>query len=126
MYQLFQVDGESGMFTLVHQSENFAEYADRKSALPTEKSVIFFDFAKSTGLTEQEETRIILDLMEKSDGEITRVTKGVTVSKNEDAICCGSGSCFCVVANGTRYCETYYCYPNGYCWAVRCNIPCGC
>jgi hypothetical protein len=126
MYQLFQLDGESGNFALVHQSENYVECTERKSVSSNSKFVILYDFAQRKNLTEAEELKIILELIEKSDGEITRVTKGVSVSKNADAVCCGPGNCFCVVANGRKQCEAQYCNPNGFCWWVKCNIPCGC
>lgn len=126
MYQLFQVDGQTGMFSLVTQSEQLADCVQQKPAAAAGKFVILYDFSTSRGFTEQEETKIILELIGLSDGEITRVTKGVTVSKKADAVCCGPGNCYCVVAGGSRYCETYYCNASGYCWVVRCNIPCGC
>ena len=126
MYQLFRVDGATGLLNLLHQSSAMAETESARSSNPG-KTIILFDFSKADKLSADEETKIIQDLIAKYKGELLRVTKGVTVSKDSDAVCCGAGSnCYCVVSGSDRYCEAYYCNASGYCWVVRCNIPCGC
>lgn len=126
MYQLFNVDGATGAFTLQHQAEQIQDCFSKKKEAASTKSVVLFDFSKKQNLAEPEETKIIQELIQLNEGELLRVTKGVTISKNADAVCCGAGSCYCVVSGSSRHCETYYCNANGYCWVVPCSVPCGC
>lgn len=64
------------------------------------------------------------EIINVNRGRILRTTIGLKPGDKEVGVSACSGNCFCVIANGSRDCETKYCNSNGWCWWVSCGSSC--
>lgn len=67
----------------------------------------------------------ILDEVNRANGgRVSMMTIGADISTARATPKSCPGRCFCVIAHGTRRCETQYCNDRGICWWVPCGVKC--
>jgi hypothetical protein len=129
MYQLFKFDGVDGSFELLKEATDLASLVSEKKRMKEKfcSFLVFYNPSSDKPVDESDMTKIYAELFQVNEGILQRITKGASIGKKPTSVCCGEGtSCFCVITQQEQYCEAYYCNEQGYCWAVRCPIPCGC
>ncbi|MBA4050201.1 MAG: hypothetical protein C0508_01570 [Cyanobacteria bacterium PR.023] len=87
----------------------------------------FYFYAGELPDDKEAQNKIVDECMKANNGKISMAMIGVQISIKKlgdiKPMFC-QGNCYCVVANGTRRCETYYCSANGFCWWVPCGMAC--
>lgn len=124
MWQAVEHDPDAGTWTERARNQELATLRQEKSSPSAAKNIFYFwDAPIPADQAEQEQ--IVKKVMAANDGRILRVGIGVQVEVTKvDGLSSCSGSCFCVIADGKRRCETQYCNSNGYCWWVDCGMGC--
>lgn len=121
MWQTVKLDAASGVWKELGRSVNLAECKSFATDAPANT---YHFWASPPPSDHAEQERIIEQVLAANDGRILRVGIGVTVSVTKaEALSGCPGNCFCVVANGSRRCETQYCNEN-WCWWVSCGMSC--
>lgn len=87
---------------------------------------IFFFYAGELPAEEAAQNAIIEKCVIANEGRVRRVMIGVQIAikRIADRPEACQGNCYCVVENGTRDCQTYYCNANGVCVWVTCGVAC--
>ena len=105
------------------KSFNTIEECESSQKSATGISYIFYDGEFPADI--QEQNLLLEKINDVNDNPISMVTVGLDLStskKDVHASTC-SGDCYCVIANGSRRCETKYC-SGSWCWWVPCGSSC--
>jgi len=124
MWVSVRLDASTGQWVKVAQHESLAECRVRAESRDAEDSPAYF-FLMEAVHTRADANRVIDEVAVANHGRITRVTVGLDFSAvtRSDALTGCAGDSVCVVRDGYRRCEAYFC--NGaICWWVPCGIGC--
>lgn len=118
------MDLDDGLWNDLGSYSSIAEAENSVSRLKSgdDNVYAFWDGPISSDLAEQEKIAIEIDSANR--GRVLRTTIGLKPGGKEVGISTCSGNCFCVIANGGRRCETYYCNSANWCWWVPCGSSC--
>ena len=131
MFKIMQIDSHSGEFIETMTSNSLNECIENKASMNEANLKHIIIYERSDNISEDEEDEILLKISELNGENLLRITKNarITIEKTQSASSCCGGSttkCFCVVAHGSKRCETTWCNASGQCYTVPCSMPCGC
>jgi hypothetical protein len=114
----------TGQWMIIAEHTLLAECRARSESSSIDDSPTYF-FSNELSHARVDADRIIDEVVAANRGRIIRVTVGLNLAmlKRDDTLSGCPGNCFCVIQDGHRRCETYYC--NGaICWWVPCGVGC--
>lgn len=109
---------ELGSFPTVSDAEQNIEKLKQSDS----SVFLFWDGPISSDINEQ--NKLSDEISKANHGRILMTTIGLKPGEKEVGISSCSGDCFCVIANGSRNCQTRYCNSSGWCWWVSCGSSC--
>ena len=124
MWQVVKL--ESGEWQELGKYETLEESKSVQKTSSEDQNSVFYFWAGEVPNDKDESIKLFNQVSEANDGRINRVTIGLSlgsVSKDSSLSMC-PGRCFCVIAGGSRRCETYWCSVSGWCWWVSCGMGC--
>ncbi|RYZ05697.1 MAG: hypothetical protein EOO24_12190 [Comamonadaceae bacterium] len=126
MWKVFIQDPASGSIT-EHSAR--ADVAGSRAAVAglgaqAAHAVILWDGAIPAAQADQD--KLLQEVFAANGDKVSRVTIGLTMAEasKDTALSSCPGRCFCVIAHGSRRCETYYCSASGLCYWIGCGMGC--
>jgi hypothetical protein len=125
MWKIFEHNCDVGTWKAgeQHQNAENAKVALNNARSSNKDTFVFWDGEIPVDRAAQDQ--ILQRSFELNGESLLRIMLGVEISRKAgtmQTLC--SGDCFCVVANGSRGCETQYCNSAGWCWWVSCGTSC--
>jgi hypothetical protein len=122
MWKVYVQDPASGAITERNSAPDVA--ACKAIAAQVGQSLVLWDGVVPSSQADQD--KLFQDVFAANGDKVSQITLGLTMpepQKNASLSSC-PGRCFCVIANGQRRCETYYCFASGLCYWVSCGMGC--
>jgi hypothetical protein len=111
------------MWKTVKLADDHSWHESLKNITPADDNSTFLLWDGDLPDTEKDAVDLVDQVILANDGRVSRLVYGEMAPSSTESLAC-SGNCFCVIAHGSRRCETQYCNAVGLCWWVSCNTSC--